>query len=95
MRRREILKGGLVLAATAHTPAVAQPRMSLRDQALYHMRELERLTFQAGAGCALVMVVGRNMTDADGLPIPARTFMLRSDWSEVCDDDQLFGRADA
>lgn len=39
-------------------PAKAAPLLSPREQALWHMRELERLTLESGAGEACIVVMG-------------------------------------
>ena len=47
------------VAATVAAPAVAaEPEMTIRERALWHMRELERLLFEDGADKAYVTVVG-------------------------------------
>ena len=48
------------VAATAAPPVVAaEPEMTIRERALWHMRELERLAIADGASAAMVLVVGR------------------------------------
>ena len=56
---RNTASASAAIAAVAIPTVAAEPQMSARDRAIWHMRELERLAIEDGAGSAMVMVVGR------------------------------------
>ncbi|MGN6772033.1 MAG: twin-arginine translocation signal domain-containing protein [Rhizobiaceae bacterium] len=59
-------------AAVAVPVAAAEPVMTTRELAIWHMRELERLAIEDGARSAMVTLVGR-FYDPD---FDCRTFMI-------------------
>ena len=66
LTRRLFLRNGAVASAAAVTVAIpiaveaaAEPEMTIRERAIWHMRELERLAMEDGASGAMVSLVGR------------------------------------
>lgn len=59
--RRLFLRNSAAAGAVAVAAPVvaAEPETSIRERAVWHMRELERLAIEDGASAAMVMVVGR------------------------------------
>lgn len=61
-RRRFLMQtatAGAAIAVTTPAATAAAPEMTPREQAIWHMRELERLALEDGAGAVAVTVVGR------------------------------------
>ncbi|TPK42651.1 MULTISPECIES: hypothetical protein [unclassified Mesorhizobium] len=55
---RSTAAGAVSVAAVA--PVAAEPEKSLLEQAIWHIRELERLAFEDGAGSVAVNIIGRD-----------------------------------
>lgn len=71
------------------TPAVAaELRLSPRDQALWHMRELERLAKEAGASSAAIIVAGRGQFNG-GNPNEHRLMMIDHS-GKIDEKDSMF-----
>lgn len=83
MDRRTFLAGAAV-AAVPVAPTLAAPAMSLRDQAIWHMEQLERLTIESGAKRAVVYLTGLSYSDTS-----SRSFILSSG-EELWDEQGMF-----
>lgn len=64
--RRLFLRNSATAGAVAATVAIpvaveaaAEPEMTIRERAIWHMRELERLAMEDGASGAMVVLTGR------------------------------------
>lgn len=73
------------------TPAAAaEDSLSPRDQAIWHMRELERLAKEAGATSASVILAGRGRVGTKEHPL-----LLINHSGELDDSDCMFGEVAA
>jgi hypothetical protein len=87
-RRRFLLNttmAGAAVAAAAPV-AAAEPVMTTRERAIWHMRELERLISEAGNGSVSIFACG-HYTDEDGQR-DVRVFGLRH--GRIDNDDGIF-----
>lgn len=66
---------------------VSEEPMSLRDQAIWHMRELERLAIEDGAQSALIAFTGQRYPDAS-----SKTLIMQSNM-DLWDEQGMFGDA--
>ena len=55
---RNTAAAGAVAATVAAPVVAAEPETAIRETALWHMRELERLLFEDGAEKATVIIIG-------------------------------------
>jgi hypothetical protein len=83
---RDVAIAGAIATAAAEA-AAAEPEMTPREQAIWHMRELERLVIEDGARSAMVTVVGRHWTP----DLHCKTLMIGMDGT-FTDFDQEEGR---
>lgn len=78
LTRRHFFRNTAAASAFGATVAVpsmsAEPARSMREQVIWHMRELERLTKEAGARSAAVFVAGHGVSD--GKPGRHRTILI-------------------
>ncbi|MEI5680526.1 MULTISPECIES: hypothetical protein [unclassified Mesorhizobium] len=93
INRRIFLRGTAALGAMSATVAApafaAEPETTIHERAIWHMRELERLAVEDGAGSAMVMVVGR---PCHGQYKGFKT-MLIDHHGNLRDDDSMFVEA--
>ncbi|MBN9066719.1 MAG: hypothetical protein J0H60_09700 [Rhizobiales bacterium] len=90
INRRSFLRTSIAastVVAVAAPVAAAEPVMTTRELAIWHMRELERLAIEDGARSAMVTLVGR-FYDPD---FDCRTFMIDIR-GEFIDFDAIEGR---
>lgn len=77
------------VGATMAAPAAASPIKSLREQALWHMRELERLAIEDGAQSAMIAVTGFRYAGAS-----SRTMIMQTD-TELWDEQGMLSERSA
>ncbi len=82
---RDTVTAGAAIAVVAPATA-AEPEMTPREQAIWHMRELERLAIEDGARSAMVTFVGRYWEP----DFSCKTFMIDKDGTFI-DFDQKEG----
>lgn len=76
------------VGAVATQAVAADVSLSPRDQALWHMRELERLAKEAGASSAAIIVAGRGQFNG-GNPNEHRLMMINHS-GEIDEKDSMF-----
>lgn len=81
------------VGAVATQAVAAEVSLSPRDQALWHMRELELLAKEAGSVSVAVILVGRGQFSG-GRPNEHKSLMI-GHTGELNDEDRLFGEASA
>lgn len=80
------------VGTTITAPAgAAEVRLSRRDQAIWHMRELERLAKEAGATSASVILAGRGRFNGAGTK--KHPLLLINHSGELDDNDRMFEEA--
>lgn len=86
INRRAAL-GGVAAVSFGASASMAQPAMSPREAALWHMRELERLVIADGAVTTGIIVCGhyRNGAKQEG----TKVLIVRNGVVTYADDDML------
>ena len=87
-RRRFLLTTTMAGAAVAVAVpmAAAEPTMTLREEVIWHIRELERLTKSTGAGEVTLMVVGHAYGGEPGYE-HCKSMLLQADGTLIGFDD--------
>lgn len=97
--RRLFLRHGAAATAVAATVALptvveavaVEPVLTIRERAIWHMRELERLAMEDGASGAMVTVVGRPASYGKCGTYSGFKTMMVDHRGVLHDDDGMFG----
>lgn len=89
-RRRFLLNTTMAGAAVAVAApaAAAEPEMTLRELAIWHVRELERLVREDGGWDIAVMAIAKYANHQD-----CRMISVRPSGRLTCDDNMFAGKA--
>ena len=83
---RNTAAAGAVAATVTAPVAAAEPEMTIRERAIWHMREIERLVREDGGETVVVQAIGTYTSNDD-----CRMIAIRPS-GRLCCDDNMFAR---
>lgn len=84
---RHAAAAGAIAATTSAPAAKAEPQMTPREQAIWHLRELERLVREDGGWDAAIMAIAKYTGHED-----CRMISVRPSGRLTCDDNMFAPR---